>query len=74
VTTLAATTDKGDRLNPEQRAREDIDRLLTAAGWAVQGVAAVNLHAAKGGAIREFRLSPGRFRYSAQKYPLSWPV
>jgi len=57
--TLAATTDKGDKLNPEQRAREDIDRLLTAAGWAVQTIAAVNLHAAKGVAIREFPLNPG---------------
>jgi type I site-specific restriction endonuclease len=42
LTTLAPTTNKGETLNPEQRARENIDRLLTAAGWAVQGIAAVN--------------------------------
>ena len=46
-------------MNPEQHAREEIDQLLTAAGWAVQGVSAVNLHAARGVAIREFPLNPG---------------
>ena len=45
--------------NPEQHAREEIDRLLTAAGWAVQNVSDANLHAAKGIAIREFPLNPG---------------
>lgn len=44
---------------PEQQAREAIDRLLAAAGWAVQDVSAVNLHAAKGVAIREFPLNAG---------------
>ena len=29
---------------PEQLARADVDRLLVAAGWAVQDVAAANLH------------------------------
>ena len=43
---------------PESRARETIDRLLTQAGWAVQDLAAVNLHAALGVAIREFILAP----------------
>ena len=46
-------------LNPEQRARENIDQLLAAAGWAVQSVSAANLHAARGVAIREFPLEPG---------------
>ena len=59
MTTLAATTNKGETLNPELRARENIDRLLTAAGWAVQGIAAVNLHVTRGVAIREFPLNPG---------------
>ena len=59
MTTLAATTNKGETLNPELRVRENIDRLLTAAGWAVQGIAAVNLHVARGVAIREFPLNPG---------------
>ena len=46
-------------VNPEQRAREEIDRLLTAAGWAVQSMTAVNLGASLGVAIREFPLNPG---------------
>ncbi len=45
--------------NPEQRARQDIDALLTAAGWAVQDVAHVDLHAARGVAVREFPLAAG---------------
>jgi len=45
--------------NPEQQARVEIDRLLHAAGWMVQDVAQVHLHAARGVAIREFPLNPG---------------
>lgn len=37
----------------------EIDRLLLAAGWAVQDIADVHLHAARGVAIREFPLNPG---------------
>jgi type I site-specific restriction endonuclease len=44
---------------PEERARRDIDRLLTAAGWAVQDVAEANIHATRGVAIREFKLEAG---------------
>ena len=44
---------------PEQRARANIDRLLELAGWRVQNVAALNLHAARGVAVREFPLRPG---------------
>ena len=44
---------------PEQRARETIDRLLAAAGWAVQDRAALNLSAARGVAVREFALTIG---------------
>ncbi len=44
---------------PEDEAREVIDAKLVAAGWAVQDVAAVNLGAAKGIAVREFPLKPG---------------
>ncbi|MCB1943983.1 MAG: type III restriction endonuclease subunit R, partial [Candidatus Accumulibacter sp.] len=43
----------------EQLARERIDQLLGAAGWAVQDVAAVDLHAARGVALREFPLGAG---------------
>ena len=41
---------------PEQRARANIDRLLEQAGWAVQDVGALNVHAARGVAVREFPL------------------
>ncbi|MBL8486463.1 MAG: hypothetical protein JNK22_05190, partial [Rhodocyclaceae bacterium] len=44
---------------PEQQARQEIDRLLTAAGWAVQDLAQANLHAARGVALREFPLESG---------------
>jgi len=43
-------------MNPEERARQSIDRLLTAAGWAVQDFKAADLHAARGVALREFPL------------------
>lgn len=44
---------------PEERAREAIDAALRAAGWDVQDANAVNLHAGRGIAIREFRLKTG---------------
>lgn len=44
---------------PEQLARADIDRLLSAAGWAVQDVNTASLHAARGVALREFPLDAG---------------
>jgi type I restriction enzyme R subunit len=44
---------------PEQQAREEIDRLLLAAGWRVCDLAAANIHAARGVAIREFPLESG---------------
>lgn len=43
----------------EQHARENIDRLLTAAGWLVCDANKVNIHAARGVAIREFPLKSG---------------
>ncbi|HRD89005.1 MAG TPA: type III restriction endonuclease subunit R, partial [Accumulibacter sp.] len=43
----------------EQLARERIDQLLTAAGWSVQNVAAADIHAAHGVALREFALEAG---------------
>ena len=43
---------------PEQQARETIDKLLTQAGWVVCDASQVNIHAARGVAIREFPL-PG---------------
>ncbi len=44
---------------PEQRARANIDRLLGQAGWAVQDLAALNVHAGRGVAVREFPLRSG---------------
>ena len=44
---------------PEQRARANIDRLLELAGWAVQDLASLNVHAARGVAVREFPLRSG---------------
>ena len=45
-------------LTPEAKARVEIDAALVAAGWAVQDRRAVNLHAARGVAVREFPLAP----------------
>ena len=50
-------------LTPEQQAREKIDQLLTAAGWAVQARDEVNLGAAQGVAVGEFPLKTGYADY-----------
>ncbi len=52
-------------LTPEARARVEIDRMLAAAGWAVQDAAGANLAASRGVAVREFVLKPphGRADY-----------
>jgi hypothetical protein len=47
-------------VTPEQRARQEIDRLLAAAGWAVQDFKSANLYAARGVALREFVLDAGQ--------------
>jgi type I site-specific restriction endonuclease len=44
---------------PEAQARAEIDRLLMAAGWAVQDAGTANIHGARGVAIREFPLKQG---------------
>ena len=44
---------------PEDEARKHIDAALALAGWAVQDVAAMNLDAARGVAVREFPLAKG---------------
>jgi type I restriction enzyme R subunit len=44
---------------PEQEARTNIDEKLVEAGWLVQDLKSVNLHAGRGVAIREFALKPG---------------
>lgn len=45
-------------MRDEQAAREEIERTLTATGWAVCDAAKANIHAARGVAIREFPLRP----------------
>jgi len=46
-------------LTPEQQARQTIDATLSAAGWLIQSRDEVNLHAARGIAVREFKLERG---------------
>jgi type I restriction enzyme R subunit len=48
---------------PEQLARVEIDRLLTAAGWVVQDYRAFNPTAARGIALREVPMNQGRCDY-----------
>jgi type I restriction enzyme, R subunit len=45
--------------SPEQRAREQIDAALAAAGWAVQSRDEIHLGASRGVAVREFILASG---------------
>jgi type I restriction enzyme, R subunit len=44
---------------PEDKARENIDHLLTQAGWAVRDQNKANILAYRGVAIRNFTLKPG---------------
>jgi type I restriction enzyme, R subunit len=44
---------------PEDRARINIDRLLTDSGWIIQNRDSFNIEAGRGVAIREFLLAPG---------------
>ncbi len=46
-------------MTPEQKARVNIDALLTQAGWRVCNMADANIHAARGVALREFLLNSG---------------
>lgn len=50
-------------LTPEQRAREQIDRLLTDCGWIIQDKTTVNLNAGTGIAIREYPTDTGPADY-----------
>jgi type I restriction enzyme R subunit len=44
---------------PEDKAREDIDRMLEKAGWNVQDIDHINISAQQGIAISDFPLKPG---------------
>lgn len=46
-------------LSPEQQALQTVDANLRAAGWQIQDRPNANLHAARGIAIREFKLDHG---------------
>ncbi|MBU2573612.1 MAG: DEAD/DEAH box helicase family protein [Elusimicrobia bacterium] len=50
-------------MEPEEKARQNIDKLLKAAGWEIQDLNDLNLSAARGVAIREFPLKSGEADY-----------
>ena len=50
-------------MKPEERARLKIDKLLVAAGWAIQDVDEININASLGVAVREFPLETGPTDY-----------
>lgn len=49
--------------NPEQIARDHIDRQLIACGWIIQGLKQVNLHAGAGVAVKEYSTDVGPADY-----------
>src|SRR5271157_3979769 len=50
-------------MNPEDRARQDIDRQLGQCGWVVQDKGQMNISAALGVAVREFPMLTGEVAY-----------
>ena len=50
-------------MNPEDKARQDIDRQLGQCGWAVQDKGQMNISAALGVAVREFPMLTGEVDY-----------
>jgi type I restriction enzyme R subunit len=52
-----------DNKYPEQRARDNIDRLLREAGWVVQDMKELNSWAGQGVAVREFPIPGGKIDY-----------
>ena len=46
-------------MNPEEKARQNIDRLLTAAGWTIQDREQMDLGESQGVAVREYPMSSG---------------
>lgn len=49
--------------NPEQRARDNIDRQLTACGWVIQDKSRINLNEGLGIAVREYQTDAGPADY-----------
>ena len=56
-------TDGVGGMLPQQEARQDVDRWLEAAGWALRDFDEINPSAAQGVAVREFRLLTGHADY-----------
>lgn len=52
-----------DNQNPEQLARDHIDKQLKACGWVVQSKKQINLGAALGVAVREYHTNVGPADY-----------
>ncbi|MDP2766635.1 MAG: type I restriction-modification enzyme R subunit C-terminal domain-containing protein [Candidatus Methanoperedens sp.] len=50
-------------MKPEEKARQQIDRMLEAAGWKIQDLRELNLGASLGVAVREFPLKSGAADY-----------
>src|SRR3990172_2678468 len=50
-------------MTPEEKARQEIDRVLEAAGWKVQDLSQLNLGASLGVVVREFPVEPGTEDY-----------
>lgn len=50
-------------MDPEQKARQNIDQLLTKAGWIIQDREQMDLGASQGVAVREFHMSSGPTDY-----------
>jgi type I restriction enzyme R subunit len=50
-------------MKPEEKARQDIDRLLVSAGWDIQDNNNLNLEASLGIAVREYELLTGNADY-----------
>jgi type I restriction enzyme R subunit len=51
-------------MNPEEKAREQIDVQLAASGWAVQTKEKINLSASRGGAVCELSFATGEPDYT----------
>jgi len=49
--------------NPEQLARDHIDKQLTACGWVIQGIKQLNIYAAIGVGVKEYLTDVGPADY-----------
>jgi type I restriction enzyme R subunit len=49
--------------NPEQIARDNIDKLLLQSGWVIQNKNQINLHIGTGQAVREYQTDTGPADY-----------